>query len=55
MDYHINEVSMRALVQHASSFVIQRSRKNEKTGSIDDWEHYKNLYVLIDRKLTKFC
>ena len=46
-EYHINGVSMRALVRHASSFLAQRSRKNEKKGDIDD----QHLYVhFLDRK-----
>ena len=61
LDYHITGVSMRALVRHASSFLAQRSRKNEKKGEIDDRE--KLLYEhFLERKeratfggVARFC
>jgi hypothetical protein len=47
--YHINGVSMKALVRAASPFLAQRSRKNEKKGAIDERETtlYKHF---LDRK-----
>lgn len=47
--FHINGLSMRALVRHASAFLAQRSRKNEKKGEIDEREAllYENF---LDRK-----
>jgi len=61
VDYHINGVSMRALVRHASAFLSQRSRKNEKKKEIDDREAM--LYAhFLDRKrratfggVARFC
>ena len=59
--YHINGVSMKALVRAASPFLAQRSRKNEKKGSIDERETtlYKHF---LDRKqnakfggVARFC
>ena len=51
-DYHINGVSMRVLVREASSFLAQRSRKNEKKTSIEERKTW--LYVnFIDRKKNK--
>jgi len=60
-DYHINGISMRALVRGVSSFLAQRSRKNEKKTSIEERETW--LYVnFIDRKkkakfggIARFC
>ena len=60
-EYHINGVSMRALIRGASSFLAQRSRRNEKNGSIDERE--AGLYVnFLDRKknakfggFVRFC
>ena len=60
-EYHINGVSMRALIRGASLFLAQRSRKNEKKGSIEERE--TGLYVnFLDRKknakfggVARFC
>ena len=47
--YHINGVSMWALMKWASPFLAQRSRRNAKKGSIDERE--AGLYVhFLDRK-----
>jgi hypothetical protein len=49
IEYHINGVSMKALLRAASPFLVQRSRKNEKKGFIDERETtlYKHF---LDRK-----
>ena len=52
--YHINGVSIRALVRHASSFLAQRSRKNEKKGSIDERELLLYQHFLDKKKRATF-
>ena len=60
-EYHINGVSMRSLIRDASAFLAERSRKNEKKGSIDEREVV--LYkTFLDRKkmatfggVARFC
>ena len=52
--YHINGVSMKALIRAASPFLAQRSRKNEKKGSIDERETTLYKHFLDRKKNAKF-
>ena len=53
-EYHINGVSMRALIKGASPFLAQRSRRNEKKGSIDEREAGLYVHFLDRKKKAKF-
>jgi hypothetical protein len=52
--YHINGVSMKALIRAASPFLAQRSKKNEKKGSIDERETTLYKHFLDRKKNAKF-
>ena len=45
---------MRALIREAFFFLAQRSRKNEKKGSIDEWEIGLYFNFLKRKKKAKF-
>ena len=45
---------MRSLIKGASSFLAQRSRRNEKKGSIDERETALYVYFLDRKKKAKF-
>jgi len=53
-EYHINGVSMRALIREAAPFLAQRARMNEKKGSIDERETMLYLNFLDRKKKAKF-
>ena len=53
-EYHINGVSMRSLIRGASPFLAQRSRKNEKKGSIDEREAVLYATFLERKKKATF-
>ena len=52
--YHINGLSMWALIRHASAFLAQHSRKNEKKGEIDERESLLYQHFLDRKKRTTF-